>query len=274
MEWLIPSNMKYYDVIGVFEEFDKLNWKQSVGIEKGDIVYIYIGKPIGAIKFKCIATKVNLGEVEIDDSKYTRENKIYSNYKNYMELTLVDSYDDNLLNYNELKNNGLTVVQGPNRISYELSNYIRIQILLRDLKSRCKDKELFQKTCTEVNTISKERLGQNTLRTIILNNYDNKCAICGLSHTDLLNCSHIVPWSMDESNRLNPENAICLCAMHDRLFDRGYFSLNENYDIVFSDKADAEIKKMFSNTKIRQPKQANPNIEFLKIHYDKICNKK
>lgn len=91
MEWIIPSNLKYYDVIGAFEEFNKLDWKQSVSIEQGDIVYIYVGNPISAIKFKCVATKVNLGEIEIDDSKYTRKNKVYTDYKNYMELELIES---------------------------------------------------------------------------------------------------------------------------------------------------------------------------------------
>ncbi|MCT4660504.1 MAG: HNH endonuclease [Tissierellales bacterium] len=151
---------------------------------------------------------------------------------------------------------------------------------LRENEKRFKEEEkekytiIIENTVTEIKTEITQRIGQDKLRKAVLNNYNNKCAICGLSHTDLLNCSHIVPWSMDESNRLNPENAICLCAMHDRLFDRGYFSLDENYDIVFSDKADAEIKKMFSNTTFRQPKQAKPNIEFLKIHYEEICNKK
>ena len=42
MEWIIPCNLKYYDVVGAFGKFDRLNWKQSTNIEVGDIVYVYI----------------------------------------------------------------------------------------------------------------------------------------------------------------------------------------------------------------------------------------
>lgn len=51
-EWIIPCNLKYYDVKGAFSKFKAIDWKQSAkNICVGDIVYIYVGKPISAIKY-------------------------------------------------------------------------------------------------------------------------------------------------------------------------------------------------------------------------------
>lgn len=125
---------------------------------------------------------------------------------------------------------------------------------------------------TEKTTNSKTRIYQDVLRKIILNNYQNKCALCSIDKSDLLICSHIVPWSIDSKNRLNPQNAICLCALHDKLFDKGYFSLNDNYEIIYSTKADVNIKEMFKNLSFKKPICDHPDVNFIKYHRKEVCN--
>ena len=58
----------------------------------------------------------------------------------------------------------------------------------------------------------------------------------GVNHPRLLVASHIVPWSKDVANRLNPRNGLCLSALHDRAFDSGLISLDNDYQIIISDK--------------------------------------
>ena len=58
----------------------------------------------------------------------------------------------------------------------------------------------------------KTRVNQNVFRQIVLANYEGKCAITGIDISDLLFASHIIPWSRNEKERLNPENGICLSA--------------------------------------------------------------
>lgn len=125
MEWIIPCNIKFYDIIGAFEKFDRIDWKQSTNIEIGDVVYIYIGNPISAIKYKCIAKKVDLNNAEIDDSEFIVDGEVYEDYGRYMELELVEAYGDTELSYNVLKQNGLNSVQGPSKVSNKLSDYIK-----------------------------------------------------------------------------------------------------------------------------------------------------
>ena len=80
----------------------------------------------------------------------------------------------------------------------------------------------------------KTRVNQNVFRQIVLANYNKKCAITGIDIPDLLVASHIVPWSQNEVERLNPENGICLSALYDRAYDKGLIGITEKYQIVLS----------------------------------------
>lgn len=85
------------------------------------------------------------------------------------------------------------------------------------------------------------RVNQSIFRTMILATYNNKCCITGIDNTDLLIASHIVPWSKDEKNRLNPMNGLCLNALHDRAFDKGLITISaDDYTIRISSKLKAK----------------------------------
>ena len=55
---------------------------------------------------------------------------------------------------------------------------------------------------------------------------------CAQHDTALLQASHIVPWSRDAGRRLDPRNGIALSALHDRAFDRGLITLDEELRVV------------------------------------------
>ena len=123
-EWLIPCNMRIYDVCNAFNELKAIDWKQSSNIKCGDIVYIYVGKHISAVMYKCYVNKTDKPEVEIDDSKYVIDGTNYTNYGRYMELEVLEKYGETLLTYKNIFENGETQVRGPHIISAELSKYI------------------------------------------------------------------------------------------------------------------------------------------------------
>lgn len=133
----------------------------------------------------------------------------------------------------------------------------------------------------EKERLVRTRVNQSFFRASILSLYNQKCCITGLNIPDLLIASHIIPWSKDETNRLNPRNGLCLNAMHDRAFDKGFITVTPEYKVkisnYFADYGNEEIvSEMFSkynNQKIILPDKFSPDKEFLSYHNEKIFRK-
>lgn len=141
---------------------------------------------------------------------------------------------------------------------------------LKDMKGETKLREV------------KTRINQNVFRQIVVANYSGKCAITGIDLPELLFASHIIPWSKNEDERLNPENGICFSALYDKAYDKGLIGLNEKYEILIS----SHLKKKQQNdyygryflhldkSKIVMPQRYMPRKEFLQYHLDEIFEKR
>ena len=89
--------------------------------------------------------------------------------------------------------------------------------------------------------------------------------------------SHIVPWSSDKANRLNPSNGLCLSAIHDKAFDRGLIAISDDYEVILSVELkrnnDAFVAQVFlplEGRKIELPEKFTPNVAFLARHREEI----
>lgn len=150
--------------------------------------------------------------------------------------------------------------------------------IIRKFQQQDTDKEI---TLPEI-PLGKERLAQISVRvnqsffrSSVLAAYNNQCCITGLKQPELLVASHIKPWKHDEHNRLNPQNGLCLNALHDKAFDRGLLGLDDEFRIILSPKLNhAEgfnlFFKPFENQRIRLPERLSPNLEFVKFHREHI----
>jgi putative restriction endonuclease len=74
------------------------------------------------------------------------------------------------------------------------------------------------------------RVKQSEFRKGVLKNFRNSCCISGITETDLLIASHIIPWAHRNNTRLDPTNGLCLSVLYDKLFDKGYFTLIQSDD--------------------------------------------
>lgn len=127
----------------------------------------------------------------------------------------------------------------------------------------------------------KTRVNQNDFRQRILASYNEKCCITGISFTSLLVASHIIPWSKNKQERLNPRNGICLNNIHDKAFDKGLITITSDFkvklsDAILSKRRDYNIQKYFieyENQPINLPDRFSPSIEFLEYHNLIIFNK-
>lgn len=128
----------------------------------------------------------------------------------------------------------------------------------------------------------KTRVNQSVFRQMTLSNYASSCAISGIDIPDFLFASHILPWSKDEKERLNPENGICLSALYDRAFDKGYIAFDKNLKIIFSSSLKKKenldyYQNNFATIKdktLRTPLKYIPKKEFLEYHRDVIFDKR
>ena len=121
--------------------------------------------------------------------------------------------------------------------------------------------------------IVEQRVKQNFFRRAVLSSYGGRCCVSGVSDPRLLVASHIVPWSRDKSNRLNPRNGLCLSALHDKAFDAHLFALTDELHIVLSNSLkhtkDDFLKEVFwkiEDKPIELPERFAPATQFLTIH--------
>lgn len=132
---------------------------------------------------------------------------------------------------------------------------------------------IFQEGKTRSSTVQ-VRVNQGLFRKAVLASYGNTCCISGLQEERLLIASHIVPWGEDTHNRLNPQNGLCLSALHDRAFDQGLITVTPNYRVMVSpalkrksaDTFMAESLLKFANQSINMPERFKPRADFLEWH--------
>jgi len=129
--------------------------------------------------------------------------------------------------------------------------------------------------------IVKIRVNQSFFRKAVLAAYGSSCCVTGLNIPELLNASHIVPWSRNTENRVNPTNGICLNALHDRAFDRGLITITPEYKIRVSptinrsenDDMTQKFLWQYDGISIRLPSRFKPEKEFLTFHNDNVFKK-
>lgn len=127
----------------------------------------------------------------------------------------------------------------------------------------------------EREAIVRLRVNQTFFRNRILSAYDFRCCVTGLAVKPLLVASHIIPWSEDAANRLNPRNGLCLNALHDRAFDRRLMWVDESMRVRFAAKLHESAKATdshlgwllgFEGEPLKLPRKFSPDAEFLFKH--------
>jgi predicted restriction endonuclease len=101
---------------------------------------------------------------------------------------------------------------------------------------------------------------QRAFANAVKSNYGHKCAITGMESKDFLVAAHIVPWSEDQSVRLDPSNGICLSLLIDRAFEKGHLLIEDDLSIrinwlkVGSDGVLRRQLEPYDGQKLMQPK--------------------
>lgn len=235
--------------------YGQFNYRNAEVIKLAEL----IGKTSGAVAFKLV-------HLSRQDPKHKDRVKGLANPgKNAIEI------------YNEFANNWDEMLYQSEVLLAKYQNKSIIEIAL-DKNEVGEIDILYDKKGEDFDRIVKTRVNQSLFRKVVINNYSNACTICNLDIQSLLVASHILKWSENKEHRLNPENGLCLCNIHDKAFELGYIGINTDYTILISNEL-KQVKEMdtftslfgrHENKPITMPDKFYPKIDFLECHLNSL----
>lgn len=120
--------------------------------------------------------------------------------------------------------------------------------LILDNGTICGPPSIHQSNSTsEVFRQVKQRIGQAQFSKAVKENYNYKCCFpdCEIVNCKFLIGSHIARWVDNPEKRGNTSNGLCLCPIHDKAFENGYFSLDNDFRVVLSRDLEVQTSKVF-----------------------------
>lgn len=128
---------------------------------------------------------------------------------------------------------------------------------------------------SDTEAFTKTRPWQAAWSKNIKEDYGYRCAVCNITTTTLLVGSHIIPVSDDKNNRKNPRNGICLCVLHDKAFDKGLITINNEHELLLSPRLSNDpvlhsALKEYEGKKVHLPNKFPPSLEFLEFHNNNV----
>ena len=158
-------------------------------------------------------------------------------------------YKDNSLRFSREECSGIKEFLQNNTfktIDFCVENQLKkVNLSMEDINREFEniDKETLK---TETEAIVKSRIGQDKLRKELLNK-SHCCELCGINLEEILVASHIKPWKDSDNNeKLDVENTLLLCAMHDALFDKGLISFGKDGKIIISKYLDENMQALLN----------------------------
>lgn len=165
---------------------------------------------------------------------------------------------------------GRFLMHSNQKYSEDISHFYSAELLPKS-SIEINDDFFIENAKAEINV----RYGQSKFRKGVLKNFNNKCGLTGISESSLIRASHIVPWAHRKDCRGDITNGISLYCEIDTLFDSGYISFSDNYEIIISDKFDTfskPLKEQLNNLRGRElntPKKGLKS-EYLEYHRKNI----
>jgi len=97
---------------------------------------------------------------------------------------------------------------------------------------------------TEAERLVVQRIGQDIFRDRLMNYWQGRCPLTGISDAALLRASHIIPWADCEGDgeRLDVHNGFLLSALWDAAFDRALVTFDDQGKPEFSPCLSAQAR--------------------------------
>jgi hypothetical protein len=101
------------------------------------------------------------------------------------------------------------------------------------------------------------RLGQAAFSREIKRLYGNSCCFpsCSITDSRFLVASHIARWSDNDKLRGHFGNGLCFCLMHDKAFEIGLFTLDDQFNVFVAPHVDVPTSTLISEIELAHGKQ-------------------
>jgi hypothetical protein len=120
--FVMPCNLKNYDVVNHFNKTNEIVWKKCAGIHTGDIVYIYVGIPVKAIKYRCVVINDDVRGELLEKNAYAKVGDFEHNHR-YMQIRMINEYKDEIP-LSKIKELGVYMIRKQGRIDRQLNDYL------------------------------------------------------------------------------------------------------------------------------------------------------
>lgn len=121
-----------------------------------------------------------------------------------------------------------------------------------------------------------QRQKQSLFRKRVMQNFDGQCCLSEINEDELLVASHIIPWSVRVDCRLDPSNGLLLYCPYDRLFDKGFFSFNDQLQVILApgvEQCSTPLRSVLmeiDGRQARQPVEWAIKPEYLSYHRTEV----
>lgn len=123
----------------------------------------------------------------------------------------------------------------------------------------------------------RQRIGQQTFSRQVKELYDFKCCFpgCGVDDPRFLIGAHIARWSDNEALRGELANGLCLCVLHDKAFEIGMFTIDENHRVFLNPDLCASTSQLVcelqcGNGESIRASTIPPSHSALSEHWDRV----
>lgn len=106
--------------------------------------------------------------------------------------------------------------------------------------------------------------------------YDSRCPVSEVDHEELLDVAHVLSWSDHPEHRTDPGNVMVLDKTHHAAFDRGLFTVDDDYRLrvvpdfaTESDVLEGTLREQHGE-RLRFPTYRRPSAEFLARHNETL----
>lgn len=129
---------------------------------------------------------------------------------------------------------------------------------------------------TEAERLVVQRVGQDLFRAGLIEYWEGRCPVTGLSVVELLRASHIRPWADCEADaeRLDVFNGLLLAPQLDAAFDRGLITVADEGTVVVSDLLGCEDRRLLGlDATLRVSRLEDAHRRYLPWHREKVFRK-